>query len=500
MGLGRVRMKFQMVLVVLNLIASGAVYSADCSSEKLEELVSISKQKSSKVILNCSIKLDPSMVVDREVRFLGAEGSNSTLDCQGALLKRGIRVSSKRVVMEDGKIKWVRPENITIKNCNIKEGIRVSGIKDIGVINHPEMIASSRLPGHTIRAQAAAPMNIKVENSVIEASGGVPIYIDGGTVGFSLINSTVNGFSNIDGVYLDAESSSHVFSGNTFNLDVGRVIIAIDGSAKNKIVNNKFTGKRYAGIWVFRNCGEKGLVRHQTPYGNLISSNTFLPAAGQVDPDIWIGSRNKTFDEESFCWQDKNLEHIENISDLFGLSFKQLPIKTQKLILSAKNYEAGSSKNNLDMAKNNEVINNVTSLPIKVTSPDNIIRDNEAPKIIRGPYYKECNAEGDNEGCFAKFSCPKGMRVHKVKAACNLETTFISKMALYEMGKDDKIKIVRSSLTLEGSLCKINEVSLNKGEASLSSLIGQDILRLSCQETEKNGGDCAVKAEIYCEE
>lgn len=493
-------MKFQVALALLNLIVSGAVYSADCSSEKLEELFSPPTAKSSKVILNCSIKLDPSRAVEREVRFLGPEGSNSILDCQGALLKRGVRVSSKRVVMEDGKIKWLRPENITIRNCNIKEGIRVSGIKEIGVINHPEMIASSRLPGHTIRAQAAAPMNIKVENSIIEATGGAPIYIDGGTVGFSLINSTVNGFSNVDGVYLDAESSSHVFSGNTFNLDVGRVIIAIDGSAKNKIINNKFAGKRYAGIWVFRNCGEKGLVRHQTPFDNLISSNIFLPTAGQIDPDIWIGSRNKFFDEESFCWQDKKLDHIANVSDLFDLSFKQLPIKTQKLILDAENYEVGSSKYNLDMAKNNIVTNNVTSLPIRVSSPDNIIRDNEAPRIIRGPYYKECNVQGSNEGCFTKFTCPKGTRIHAVKAACNLETPTISKMALYEMGKESKIKIVRSSLTKEGSLCSVNDISLNEGEMSLSSLVGQDILRLSCKETEKNGGDCAVKAEVYCEE
>lgn len=493
-------MKFAGIIVAATLSVLQA-HAADCSKDRLEALFSPPTEKSSSVVLNCSTKLNDEDIIKREVRFLGPEGSNSVLDCQGASLKAGVRINSRRVVDANGKVRWLRPENITIKNCKIGIGIRVSGIKEIGgVINHPDILASSRLQGHTIRTQRAAPVNIKVENSVIEAFGGAPIYIDGGTVGFSLINSSIKGYSKTDAVYLDAESADHVFSGNTFDLDVARAIISIDGSAKNKIVNNKFNGKRFAGIWVFRNCGEKGLVRHQTPHGNLISGNVFASVPGQVDPDIWIGSRNRIFDDESFCWEDKKLDHIPNFDKLFGLNFKDFSPELQRSILKAGTYGVGSSKYNVDMAKNNEVTNNITSLPVRVSSPQNIIRDNEAPKVIRGPYYKECSIQGDNKGCLSKFVCPKGGKIQAVKVACNLEIPNIQQRSLYLMGSANRIKIIRSSVTQKDSSCAANDISLKAGEASLSSLLGQDTLRISCKDMENDGGDCAVRAEIYCEE
>ncbi|MFM8789313.1 MAG: right-handed parallel beta-helix repeat-containing protein, partial [Chthoniobacterales bacterium] len=58
------------------------------------------------------------------------------------------------------------------------------------------------------------------------------------------------------------------------------------------IKGNRFIRASFGGIYLYRNCGEGGTVRHQTPGENRIENNTFnLTALRPGSYGIWLGSR-----------------------------------------------------------------------------------------------------------------------------------------------------------------------------------------------------------------
>jgi parallel beta-helix repeat protein len=157
----------------------------------------------------------------------------------------------------------------------------------------PEVRESSHKEGHTQRAQAAAPTGILISGVEIEAARGIPIYLAPGVTRVTIENSKLTGWSSSVGIYLDAESANNVIRNNTFSLRAGREVIAVDGSADNRIESNRFEHLSYGGIYLYRNCGEGGTVRHQTPHGNVIAGNRFDTASlGLRACGIWLGSRN----------------------------------------------------------------------------------------------------------------------------------------------------------------------------------------------------------------
>lgn len=474
------------ILIYVGFLAN-PIYSEECDSKILSDVYSSKSTK--RIILNCSATFKKNSVITAPLWFEGKEGSNSTIDCNNSTLLNGARIRSNKVNV-NGNYVWQRPENVTIKNCNIKGGVRVSGIKEIGVVLHEDLVLSSRFAGHTLRAQKSAPKNISILNSTIEAIGGVPFYIDAGVTGFKLENSTILGHSEKEGIYLDAETSSAVIRNNIFRIHTGRPLIAIDGSANNIIEGNQILGKRNGGILIYRNCGEKGLVRHQAPMNNTIKENYFDNNFKQARPDIWIGSRDRKEDHESFCWQDKNLEDIKDIADSFDTRFKDLPADIQMRVIASKNYGVGSSKINSDMAKDNIVTGNTTSLPIRYSNSQNIIKNNIAPFEI------SCHVSGNSDGCMRKFICPENKKIKAIKVACNLETTFISDVRF----KNQKVNTINIQKESKGhSSCEVNQIGLNTGSTSVENLLGQSSLKIQCHDTEKDGGDCAVRAGIICE-
>jgi len=80
-------------------------------------------------------------------------------------------------------------------------------------------------------------------------------------------------------VYLDAESYRNTLQGNSFHADHGagsqREVLAVDGSSNNLIMSNHFSSLQYGGIYLYRNCGEGGTIRHSTPSNNSIINNVF---------------------------------------------------------------------------------------------------------------------------------------------------------------------------------------------------------------------------------
>ncbi len=262
------------------------------------------------------------------------ETSNTVIDCNGGVFNDGkvtyIYIRSKKTTTG-----WIKTENVTIKNCTIKGGIRILGMGNNG--QAADVKASSLSLGHTERVQAAAPTNITLSNVVIETQEGLTLlYIAPGTTYVKVENCVFQGVNTGSGpiVYLDAESAHNTFRNNTFKATSTREVIACDGSAYNLIEGNRFEKITKGGIYLYRNCGEGGSVRHQTPHHNIIRNNIFdlkdlylkkvLGYYTETNYGVWLGSRNGN---RNYCDDD------------IGYSF-------------------GSSIDNRDFADNNTVVNN----------------------------------------------------------------------------------------------------------------------------------------------
>lgn len=226
-------------------------------------------------------------------RLFRRRRSGLTLDCHGATLAGaapGIRALWIRSLKRpDGT--WDRPQDITVRNCNIIGDVRIEGLGRNGEAE--EVRLSSLNAGHTARAQAAAPTRITLDHNTFTGEGGIPLYISPGTTEVTVSNSTFRGESVSVALYMDAESARNRIIGNRFEIHTKwREMIAVDGSADNRIENNLFENPWKGGIFLYRNCGEGGTIRHQEPQRNVITGNTFRYTDFMVGrPAVWIGSR-----------------------------------------------------------------------------------------------------------------------------------------------------------------------------------------------------------------
>jgi parallel beta-helix repeat protein len=241
--------------------------------------------------------------------------------------------------MEKG---WDVLERITIRNGSIRGSIRIYGL---GVNGEAAKVReSSHHEGHTARAQAAAPRAILLEDLKIEADHRIPLYLGPGVTGVTVRNCTFTGWSASTTVYLDAESGGNRIEGCTFDVRSGREVVAVDGSATNTIVGNRFFRVDYGGIYLYRNCGEGGTVRHQAPQGNVIEDNFFnMTDLRSGSYGVWLGSRQG---RRSYCEDDVG-------------------------------YPFGSSIDNRDFADHNTVRGNVFQPP-----GDEVVRDEGADNRV----------------------------------------------------------------------------------------------------------------------
>jgi len=229
----------------------------------------------------------------------GIGDNGRVIDLQGGWLNEGklteLVIRSKEI--EKG---WDVPERITIRNGRIRGSIRIFGLGVNG--EAPKVRESSHREGHTARAQATAPRAILLEDIQIEADHRIPLYLGPGVTGVTVRNCTFTGWSASTTVYLDAESGGNRIEGCTFDMRSGREVMAVDGSATNTIVGNRFLQTGYGGIYLYRNCGEGGTVRHQTPQGNVIENNFFnMKDLRSGSYGVWLGSRQG---RRSYCEDD----------------------------------------------------------------------------------------------------------------------------------------------------------------------------------------------------
>lgn len=205
---------------------------------------------------------------------------------------------------------------------------------------------SSYEAGHTERTQQNAPSQILIDRVEITGYQRIPIYLSPGVNHVTISNSKIIGKSNAVAIYMDAESGFNSLIDSTIKVQTGqgRELIALDGSANNTIRGNSFENITTGGIYLYRNCGEGGTVRHQAPQNNLIENNRFdlaLVSAGHYG--VWLGSRNGN---RNYCEDDRG-------------------------------YPYGSSVSNRDFANNNKIIGNT------FTPKTFAVRDDGSENVIR---------------------------------------------------------------------------------------------------------------------
>jgi hypothetical protein len=274
------------------------------------------------LLAGCKLPWDRKPATEKLV-LIGEAASHTILDGGGGWFNDG---KPTEIIIRSQQVSgaWQRPVNITIRNGRLRGSIRIMGLGRNG--EAAGVRESSVSLGHTERAQAAAPTAILISNVEIEAEQAIALYVGPGVTGVTFENSTITGNSRSTAVYLDAESGGNIIRNNTFEAQVGREVIAVDGSAGNRIEGNRFAFLPYGGIYLYRNCGEGGTVRHQPPRDNIIAGNEFaMNSLGWWSYAIWIGARNGW---RLYCWQDA------------GYSF-------------------GSSADNRDFADHNTVTGNV---------------------------------------------------------------------------------------------------------------------------------------------
>jgi hypothetical protein len=273
------------------------------------------------VPVDCSLSLtlEPSETITRKIVFLGASASGSTIQCKCdtlgncATLRGGISI---------GSAGDERPENITVRNCTITGDVRLEipntcpqprfecRRQPVGPNACPPFMAPPYVPphqscdthadcgcGHVCALdrtscadtqpgfaewlRARAPRRITFDQVKIAGTGKNRFYVGWGATETKLINSVITGEATGVPVYLGPHSSGTLIKNNRFDIkttDHDREVIAIDGADHNRVISNWFAGTlNHGGIYLFRNCGEQGTIRHTTPSYNHIVNNWTVP-------------------------------------------------------------------------------------------------------------------------------------------------------------------------------------------------------------------------------
>lgn len=288
-----------------SLLAAGTVaFSAGfaeakaCPVSVYEQLRSPPGAKASPVEISCDVTLGPKDVIARPIAFSGAKASGITFDCRGGTLgtpdmpisHRRPTVMIRSLQARDGS--WSVPKAITVKNCTVIGNIRLAGL---GLNGQAEEVRRSSLKsGHTARAQTVAPTAITLDNLDIVARGTLPLYLGPGVTRVTVTGSRFRGETTATALYLDAESGENRIIGNRFAVKTTRrEQVAVDGSARNLISGNVFEDAINGGIFLYRNAGEGGTIRHQPPQYNRIEGNRFhFEGMVRPRPAIWLNQRN----------------------------------------------------------------------------------------------------------------------------------------------------------------------------------------------------------------
>ncbi len=318
-----------------------------CTEVETQKILEPATASAGSIYVRCSPSLAPRERVTKILRFFGAASSGVTLECNGATIASNTGKDERMVQIQsdiapfivngepyefqdpakihlcafhpedetcthpvakklsNGYYSVSRPADVTIRGCNIIGNVRIWGLGRNGEDGY--MWFSSRdtsAPGHVARARNAAPTRILFDQVTVTGAGGNRFYVSPGVTYLTLRYSEIAGSSTASGIYLDAESAYNVIESNTIRANAERHQMAVDASSYNTISHNYFSGLSNGGIYLYRNCGEHGVVRYSRPSYNTIHSNYFYyNNYGGNNPGIFVGARNGG---KGYCDDDKN--------------------------------------------------------------------------------------------------------------------------------------------------------------------------------------------------
>ncbi|AHZ86371.1 hypothetical protein Bb109J_c1030 [Bdellovibrio bacteriovorus] len=508
--------------------------SRACSEAKINEILAPATAESSAAVVDCSAQLPKGKSISKRLQFRGPQASGVTFDCNGSILNEAginagkdmIQVFSRKV-QKNGETLWERPSDVTIKNCTVLGAVRIYGMNTNG--EGADLRASSISEGHTERAQAAAPTRIVLDKMKIQASSRIPLYISPGVTYVKLINSNISGSSTSVAVYLDAESGHNLIQNNSIHTDTEkRELIAIDGSANNRIIGNRLSALDNGGIYLYRNCGEGGTVRHQTPSGNHIINNIFYyNKYDGKNPAIWVASRNGN---RNYCNADNGYafgsstnnndlarnnviaqnqfykfqpEKIVRVSDSPNYLLGNETVSADKKRASGCYLKAAFPSELLGHGQSTQqflISGAVVCKETKYTCTDGVLSTAKATcqgvSVKTKPF--DCQVSGNNSGCGGTVRCDSGQRIIGVRAACNLENGRVPASYINSVGLN-VASVQRASDNIKDGRCQIDNVSLSSGSVSLRTSVASTYLNYSCREYDKNGGDCHVIGQVLCQ-
>ncbi len=279
----------------------------------------ILERTESAIVVDCHLTLAPDDLVTRKLIFQGERSSGASLNCNGATIGQEddeildiIEIRSRAV----GSGVWEPVHDVMITDCNIMGGVRVWGMARNA--NAAAMLESSRTLEHVSTVRNNAPYRITLDWLRIVSDTRVPLYLAPGVHHSTLSNSEL--YSGISALlYCDAESFGNLIDNNVMDaagIYRDREIIALDGSSNNVLSRNQLFEARNGGIYLYRNCGEGGVIRHATPSNNEIVDNEILCPHNiwPLEPEVgvYLGSRDG---RRGFCDDDAGYEYGSSTSD-----------------------------------------------------------------------------------------------------------------------------------------------------------------------------------------
>jgi hypothetical protein len=301
--------------------------AAQCTREQIRDVLEPASSGDAQVMVYCSltIPINYRKPITKRLIVLGSPGSGVTINCNGATIdgsavpelsqensRKDMILITSRITGDAASPTWSRPTDVTVKNCKIIGSVRAGrAITD-------DLRDSSYAPGYTTRMRRIAPTRITFDNLTITARAHTPVFIGAGVTYTKLIRSELKGEAESVAVYLEAESSRNLIEGNYIHTVTPREVLAVDASDGNEIIDNRFSALSRGGIYLYRNCGEHGVVRYTTPSYNTIVNNVFYynkynPGLGSEKPSVYMGSRNGNRD---YCGKDSGHPAGSGASDL----------------------------------------------------------------------------------------------------------------------------------------------------------------------------------------
>jgi len=538
--------------IFLTLLCATAQAQRPCSDAKISEITEPSRPHARSVLVDCSCTIPKGKVITKKLLFEGDTSSNVTIDGAGATIDGGgeriLEIKSRMYYSTRLKQwRWERPENITVRNFKVIGSARVWGMSETGegyesVVNGVNLMKeSSKRSGHSERVQDAAPTNIIFDHLSITSNDRTPLYISPGVTRFQLLNSIINGTSSSVAIYLDTESAYNTFRNNTIETkSTNRELVAIDASAHNIFMNNRFSSLNRGGIYLYRNCGQNGVARHSTPTDNWIVNNVFYyDVYSGFEPAIFLGARSG---RKPYCGDDiaspygsgrSNLDYARFNIIMQNQIYKRKRDEMIRTALRASetwpphpdwieanspNYIAynftvdeaverkagcyiGAGGFQTDFildgrsAELLQVIGNRKEI-YKCSCSDGILTRTLTNISVTTVPFDFTNA-GSNDRKERTVSCPSGLRIIGAKAGCNLEFGVVTENDLAAVSPN-VIRVFKTSDNVSEGSCWINVNETKKENITLINIDGLTSVRVGCREHDNNGGECNIKGLLYC--